>query len=234
MMRAKAPIRSVGTLVIRGVGNDIDIKMYKKCENITGIGVKNHLYHEGCGGQIMRINRCVECGEEVILDDLERMADLGDAPIPALSTEEIRAIWGASEEARVVSAPSQEKFFKAIMEDEICLEVPYQVCPVDRFDERDLDMLLASLKTSGRVLVLEVTVRNQVRSGILLPNGTLYSLYFETEIRENRDRLSKTLKVDADKVELISKRLARKRQSVGKAIPKVDLEKVWDDLAGTG
>lgn len=229
-MRTKPPVRAVATLVLKGGTSDVDIKVYKKCDQITGIGLQRHMYHAEDMGQVCRQDVCSVCEQVLEPDQIVRLASLDEALVQ-VDKETVRKAWQVSNVATIVACPDQIKFTTALMNDTVCILGSYVIGPVDAFDERDLDAILGALKKLNKVAVIDLPLNNQMRRGVLLPNGTIYTLYYENEIRSQRDKLRKNSRVTAEMIAFVAAKLAKRRNSIGKAIPKVDLEKIWDDLA---
>lgn len=230
-MRATAPTRSVATLILdTSTGLKIDIKVYKKCEPLKGIGLERHMYHDEDNGRVRRINVCEDCGEQLDPSQIMRLAELEDAYIE-VPREVVKEAWAAGDVVKAISFPSNDRVMSAIIDDIVCLKEAYSVYASDRFDERLLNAWMSALKKSGRVALVDIPLNDQVRRALLFPNGTMYSLYYETEIRKERDPINKEKKIDASLVETILAKISKKRVSIGKSIPKIDVQKVWDDLA---
>lgn len=226
-MRAKAPSRSVAKLELTGCGDPIEIKLFKKASRISGVGLERHMYHEADHGRIRKANICMECELEVDNDDIVRLSDIG-GDFVAIDNEQIKEYWGMGNEMNIISCPSMEKFTKALLDGTIFTLAPYEIAPIDRFNERALDKFFAALSTENKCAVVNVPINSQVRRGVILPSGILYTLYFENEIREPTSRFLKGKKIaKADVADLIA-RIGKKRNSIGKAIPKVTPESILD------
>ena len=230
MTRAKAPVRAVATLVLSGAGRNVDIKVYKKCQKVSGIGLTNHMYHAEDYERVYRQDVCSGCEKVLEPAEIMRLAGLDDALV-SVSKEEVAEYWAAGNEAKIIACPDQTKFANALINDSIYILEPYVVGPVDAFDEQDLQALLAGLKQLKRVALIDLPLNAQIRRAVLLPNGTLYTLYYENEIREQRQAIRKNVKVKAETIAFYVAKLGRRRNQIGKQNPPIDLEKIWDDLA---
>lgn len=224
-MRADKPRKAVCSVTLTGGTTPIDIKVYKRCDDMRGVGIQRHYYHSVCNTQVNRVNVCPTCEMAVSSEEIAAFMPIGDA-LYEFSNEDIRDEWGCAGEAKVMHYPSSDDFTKAVIGGTIYLRDPYLVAPSGPVDEVYLARMLAAMREANQVALMNIPIQNQMRRAVLFPNKTLYTLYFEEEIRNDIPEIIPSRKVKTEEVAGIVEWIKKRRKGIGRVPAKVTPEKV--------
>lgn len=185
-MQAKAPSKAIYTGILNFDSAHIPVKIYKGYEPIQ---LHGQSFHEACSdldGKIRQHKRCE------LHPDMEfpavysaiMLADESGMPLQAKLTKETRAaLLGASDcNLEVVSSHKLNTIGQMLLEQRFVSDGVYQIGPQE-FSGNNLALLLSRLTFRKRFLLLTCPIQNTKRYMLLLPNGQIFALLYQEEIR---------------------------------------------------
>lgn len=197
MTRAAAPRRTIlkGSLDFispeSGVAISVPIFVYKKSEDLKK--VEAHLYHRNDQGRIVYKKFCVDCTEELMVDDIIKMVESGDGLVEITQEDVGEAFNKTATSLRAYATVKLANISSGMLENRL---MPKEVFSIRAFKmdtkkpalaghESMLLNLLAALMQNKQALMVSACLDTVQRNCLLLPNGDLWTLAWEEEIRED-------------------------------------------------
>jgi DNA end-binding protein Ku len=156
---------------------NVPVKLYSATEDHD---VPMHQVHNADGGRIRYQRRCEICGRVVEFQDIDKAYDAGDRTV-VLTAEDLKSL--PSEKSREIDVV---EFVPAEQVDSIRLDRSYYLEP-DTKSPRSYVLLRKVLQDTERVAVVQFTLRQKTRLGVLRVHGKvllLQSLLWDDEVRE--------------------------------------------------
>lgn len=156
---------------------NVPVKLYSATEDHD---LSLHQVHNADGGRIRYQRRCEVCGRVVEFQDIERAYDAGDRTV-VLTPEDLKSL--PSEKSREIDVV---EFVPEDQIDSIRLDRSYYLEP-DSKSPRSYLLMRHVLKDTERVAVVQFTLRQKTRLGVLRVHGDvllLQSLLWDDEVRE--------------------------------------------------
>lgn len=166
----------------------IPIHVYGQKEDLRL--VKQHMFHADCGGKIGYKYNCEEHGE-VSYSDIEKLVSTIDGQVQITKEELAAIVYGNDTTVKVIQVIDLAEIPRLMSELKIAFGDIYQVRGI-KLDKKKFEM---SVESSLRVLFDALEDNNQGllvslpldlrRFGLMLPNGTIHTILFEEEIRQD-------------------------------------------------
>ncbi|SDD08673.1 DNA end-binding protein Ku [Sanguibacter gelidistatuariae] len=156
---------------------NVPVKLYSATED-HDVGL--HQVHDGDGGRIRYQRRCEVCGEVIDYAHIAKAYDDGERTV-VLTAEDLAALpVERSREIDVVEFVPREQI------DPIMYESAYYLEP-DSTSTKAYELLVRTLEASDRVAVVNFSLRQRSRLGVLRVRGdvlTLQGLRWDDEVRQ--------------------------------------------------
>lgn len=195
MPRATLPksARLKGYIAFMGkdMGISIPIFAYKKNADVKTIDL--HMYHIADHGRIRYFRVCEDCHEKVSYDDIVKLTEWGDKKIE-ITEEELDSIFDKTGHTiKVISPFSLTQIEPAIQKNIFMLKEVYEIRPFKADTKKSptkenalmLASLLKALESNKQALLVKTSIDRITRYAIILPNGDMWTLYYQEEIRED-------------------------------------------------
>lgn len=156
---------------------NVPVKLYSATEDHD---VALHQVHNADGGRIRYQRRCEICGRVVEYQDIDKAYDAGDRTV-VLTAEDLKSL--PSEKSREIDVV---EFVPADQVDAIRLDRSYYLEP-DATSPRSYVLMRKVLEDTDRVAIVQFTLRQKTRLGVLRVHGKvllLQSLLWDDEVRE--------------------------------------------------
>jgi DNA end-binding protein Ku len=156
---------------------NVPVKVYTATEDHD---LPMHQVHNADGGRIRYQRRCEVCGRVVEFQDIDKAYDAGDRTV-VLSADDLKSL--PSEKSREIDVV---EFVPADQIDSIRLDRSYYLEP-DTKSPRSYMLMRKVLEDTDRVAVVQFTLRQKTRLGVLRVHGKvllLQSLLWDDEVRE--------------------------------------------------
>jgi DNA end-binding protein Ku len=156
---------------------NVPVKVYTATEDHD---LPMHQVHNADGGRIRYQRRCEICGRVVEFQDIDKAYDAGDRTV-VLTAEDLKSL--PSEKSREIDVV---EFVPAAQIDSIRLDRSYYLEP-DAKSPRSYMLMRKVLEDTDRVAVVQFTLRQKTRLGVLRVHGKvllLQSLLWDDEVRE--------------------------------------------------
>lgn len=156
---------------------NVPVKLYSATEDHD---VALHQVHNADGGRIRYQRRCEICGRVVEYQDIDKAYDAGDRTV-VLTAEDLKAL--PSEKSREIDVV---EFVPADQVDAIRLDRSYYLEP-DATSPRSYVLMRKVLEDTDRVAIVQFTLRQKTRLGVLRVHGKvllLQSLLWDDEVRQ--------------------------------------------------
>jgi DNA end-binding protein Ku len=156
---------------------NVPVKVYTATEDHD---LPMHQVHNADGGRIRYQRRCEICGRVVEFQDIDKAYDAGDRTV-VLTAEDLKSL--PSEKSREIDVV---EFVPAAQIDSIRLDRSYYLEP-DSKSPRSYMLMRKVLEDTDRVAVVQFTLRQKTRLGVLRVHGKvllLQSLLWDDEVRE--------------------------------------------------
>ena len=155
--------------------------------------VEQHMYHRDCKneGQVGYVYSCKGCLEAITYGDIEKYIDTPGGKISA-SKSELKDALGANTDSVEVMGPVALKDIPALLENEsVGFGTLYQLRGFKANKNQPstnvegmLRMLLDALSANKQALLVKLPI-NMERYGLLFGNGTIHTLLYEEEMKED-------------------------------------------------
>lgn len=155
---------------------NVPVKLYSATEDHD---VPLHQVHNADGGRIRYQRRCEICGRVVEYQDIDKAYDAGDRTV-VLTAEDLKSL--PSEKSREIDVV---EFVPADQVDAIRLDRSYYLEP-DATSPRSYVLMRKVLEDTDRVAIVQFTLRQKTRLGVLRVHGKvllLQSLLWDDEVR---------------------------------------------------
>ena len=155
---------------------NVPVKVYTATEDHD---LPMHQVHNADGGRIRYQRRCEICGRVVEFQDIDKAYDAGDRTV-VLTPEDLKSL--PSEKSREIDVV---EFVPADQIDSIRLDRSYYLEP-DAQSPRSYMLMRKVLEDTDRVAVVQFTLRQKTRLGVLRVHGKvllLQSLLWDDEVR---------------------------------------------------
>lgn len=156
---------------------NVPVKLYSATEDHD---VALHQVHNADGGRIRYQRRCEICGRVVEYQDIDKAYDAGDRTV-VLTAEDLKSL--PSEKSREIDVV---EFVPADQVDAIRLDRSYYLEP-DATSPRSYVLMRKVLEDTDRVAIVQFTLRQKTRLGVLRVHGKvllLQSLLWDDEVRQ--------------------------------------------------
>lgn len=156
---------------------NVPVKLYSATEDHD---VPLHQVHNADGGRIRYQRRCEICGRVVEYQDIDKAYDAGDRTV-VLTPEDLKSL--PSEKSREIDVV---EFVPEDQVDAIRLDRSYYLEP-DSSSPRSYVLMRKVLEDTARVAIVQFTLRQKTRLGVLRVHGKvllLQSLLWDDEVRE--------------------------------------------------
>lgn len=156
---------------------NVPVKLYSATEDHD---VALHQVHNADGGRIRYQRRCEICGRVVEFQDIDKAYDAGDRTV-VLTAEDLKSL--PSEKSREIDVV---EFVPADQVDAIRLDRSYYLEP-DATSPRSYVLMRKVLEDTDRVAIVQFTLRQKTRLGVLRVHGKvllLQSLLWDDEVRQ--------------------------------------------------
>jgi DNA end-binding protein Ku len=155
---------------------NVPVKVYTATEDHD---LPMHQVHNADGGRIRYQRRCEICGRVVEFQDIDKAYDAGDRTV-VLTADDLKSL--PSERSREIDVV---EFVPADQIDSIRLDRSYYLEP-DATSPRSYMLMRKVLEDTDRVAVVQFTLRQKTRLGVLRVHGKvllLQSLLWDDEVR---------------------------------------------------
>ncbi len=156
---------------------NVPVKLYSATEDHD---IALHQVHNADGGRIRYQRRCEICGRVVEYQDIDKAYDAGDRTV-VLTAEDLKSL--PSEKSREIDVV---EFVPADQVDAIRLDRSYYLEP-DATSPRSYVLMRKVLEDTDRVAIVQFTLRQKTRLGVLRVHGKvllLQSLLWDDEVRQ--------------------------------------------------